>query len=224
MNKYLGEFIGTFGLVFAGTGSIIINDLRGGVITHVGIAITFGLIVMAMIYSVGDISGAHLNPAVTIGFWLAKRLPSRVVPGFIGSQFAGGISASLILKLIFPNQESLGGTIPTIPIPAAFAMEVILTFFLMFVIIHVAVGAKEVGLMAGVAIGATVALSALFAGPVTGASMNPVRSLAPALVSWRWDHQWIYVVAPLIGSAMAVGTCKVMRKGGCCTTELSRSS
>lgn len=203
MNKYLAEFIGTFAMVFAGTGAIIINDIYGGVIGHVGIALTFGMIVMAMIYAIGDISGAHLNPAVTLSFWLAKRFPLIHTTPYIISQILGAITASFLLNYLFSHQ-TLGATLPQVSPEKAFILEVILTFFLMFVIIHVAEGSKEKGLMAGVAIGATVALEAMFAGPATGASMNPARSIGPALVSWNIEDLWIYIIAPVIGGGMAI--------------------
>jgi len=209
--KLLAEFIGTFALVFAGTGAIIVNEMTGGVITHVGIALVFGLVVMAMIYSVGEISGAHFNPAVTVGFWLAGRLPVGAVAPYILSQSAGALLASLILRGLFPSSATLGATLATGGVLPAFVLEVVMTFFLMFVIIHVATGSKEQGLMAGIAIGATVTLDALFGGPISGASMNPARSLAPALVSLNLGDLWIYLVAPLIGSAVAVGAYRVLR-------------
>src|SRR5579863_2195027 len=200
MNKYFSEYIGTFALVFAGTGAIIINDISGGVITHLGVGLVFGLIIMTMIYSLGEISGAHFNPAVSFGFWLAKRLPAKELLPFVISQVLGGVTASIFLKLIFPQHKTLGVTLPNLISPmGCFAFETILTFFLMFVIIHVAQGAKEKGLMAGVAIGGMVALEAIFAGPVTGASMNPARSLAPAFVSGQMGFLWIYLTAPFLG-------------------------
>jgi aquaporin Z len=204
MNKYVAEFVGTFALIFAGTGAIIVNDFSEGMITHVGIALTFGLVVMVMIYAVGDISGAHFNPAVTLGFWLAGRLPGRTIWPYIFSQVTGGLLASLWLKLLFPDHVSLGATIPAILPYRAFLFEMIITFMLMFVIINVAVGAKEVGIMAGAAIGGTVALAALFAGPATGASMNPARSLAPALISGNITNLWLYLIAPFAGAAIAI--------------------
>lgn len=204
MKRYFAELTGTFVLVFAGTGAVITNDLYSGVVTHVGISITFGLVVMTMIYAIGDTSGAHINPAVTIGFWLSRRMPGRDVAGYIGSQTAGGVLASLLLHYLYPAHTSLGMTLPAITISSAFLLEIILTFILMFVIINVATGSKEKGLMAGVAIGATVGLESMFAGPVTGASMNPARSFAPALISGNLEHLWVYLTAPLIGAALAV--------------------
>jgi aquaporin Z len=219
MRKYIGEFIGTFALVFAGTGAIVIDEFSSGAITHPGIAITFGLIVMTMIYAVGDISGAHLNPAVTVAFWIARLLPGREVVPYVLSQVAGGVSASLLLRVTFPENITLGATLPAITPPGAFVFELLLTFILMFVIIHVSTGAKEKGLMAGVAIGGTVALEAMFAGPATGASMNPARSLAPALVSGHMADLWIYLTAPLVGAALAVFTCHLLRGRDCCTKK-----
>jgi aquaporin Z len=216
---YVGEFLGTFALLFAGTGAIVVNDVSGGTITHVGIALTFGLIVMTMIYAVGDISGAHLNPAVSIGFWLAGRLPLQQALLYGASQILGALAASGLLCLLFPLHPTLGATLPAMNALQAFVFEVVLSFFLMFVIIHVSVGAKEKGLMAGVAVGGTVGLEAMFAGPVTGASMNPVRSLAPALISGRLGGLWVYLTAPFIGTALAVASCRLLRQAGCCSGE-----
>jgi len=204
-------------LVFAGTGAIIINDVSGGAITHLGVGLVFGLIIMTMIYALGEISGAHFNPAVSFGFLLAKRLPLKEFLPFVISQVLGGITASLFLKVVFPLHKTLGTTLPNLISPAGdFIFETILTFFLMFVIIHVAQGAKEKGLMAGVAIGGMVALEAIFAGPITGASMNPARSFAPAVVSGHLDYLWIYLTAPFLGSALAIMSCCLIRVDGCC--------
>lgn len=204
MNKYLAELIGTFALVFCGTGAIIINDMSGGAVTHVGIATTFGLTVMAMIYAVGDISGAHLNPAVTAGFWSSGRFPSKELAPYIAAQLAGAIFASFLLKFLFPQSLYLGATIPAGTDLQAFIIEVILTFFLMFVIINVSTGAKEKGMTAGIAVGAIVLLEAMFAGPITGASMNPARSLAPALLSGHTESLFIYLTAPFLGACLGV--------------------
>jgi aquaporin Z len=200
----LAEAIGTFALVFAGTGAIVVNAVSGGAVTHVGVALTFGLVVMAVIYAIGEVSGAHINPAVTLGFFVAGRFPGRRIIPYLVSQLVGAIGASLTLRLLFPAEASLGATMPAGSPMQSFVFEFILTFFLMFVILGVAVGAKEQGMMAGMAIGATVGLDALFAGPISGASMNPFRSLAPALVAGELTHLWIYLTAPVLGAFVAV--------------------
>jgi aquaporin NIP len=219
MNRYISEFIGTFALVFVGTGAIVINQETGGSITHVGIAISFGLIVMAMIYAVGDISGAHLNPAVTIAFWFAKKFDLKDVFPYITAQLLGGFLASGTLLFLFPANEFLGATIPSGSESQSGILEFILTFLLMFVIIQVSTGSKETGTMAGLTIGGVVLLEAMFAGPITGASMNPARSIAPAFVSGHTEHLWIYIVAPILGAIAAIYTCKLIREDECCEGE-----
>ncbi len=204
MKKYVAELIGTFALVFCGTGAIIINQETSGSVSHVGIAITFGLIVMAMIYTLGSISGAHLNPAVSIAFAIAKRFPAKELLPYIISQTIGGLLASLVLKFLFPANELLGATLPHGSAIQSFVLEFILTFFLMLVIINVATGSKERGMFAGLAIGATVLLEAMFAGPISGASMNPVRSLAPAIISGHIEYLWVYLTATVLGAATAI--------------------
>jgi aquaporin NIP len=211
MKKYLAEIIGTFALVFCGTGAIIINQESSGAITHVGIAITFGLIVAAMIYSLGEISGAHLNPAVTFAFWVSKEFPTKEVIPYIFSQTLGAFIASLILKLLFPLNQLLGTTLPSGSPMQSFILELILTFILMLVIFQVAKGSKEQGMFAGIAIGSVVLLEAMFAGPICGASMNPVRSLAPAIVSGHLEHLWIYLTAPFIGALLSVLSWMVLK-------------
>lgn len=213
----MAEFFGTFGLVFAGTGAIIINDISRGAVSHVGIGLTFGLIVLAMIYTVGDVSGAHLNPAVTLGFWVARRFPANDLFPYVFSQCIGALSAGMTLRFLFPQQLNLGATVPSIPVLQAFILEIILTFFLMFVILNVSMGSKEKGLMAGIAIGSVIALEALFAGPVTGASMNPARSLGPAIISGQLNGLWIYLSAPVVGAILAVVGCRCVQSDGCCT-------
>jgi aquaporin Z len=215
MQKYAAEAIGTFALVFAGTGAIVVNDVTGGALTQLGIAAAFGLVVTCMIYALGDISGAHFNPAVTLGFWLARRLPTPQLASYIASQLAGAFAASLLLRALFAAHETLGATLPAGSEAQSFALEVVLTFFVMFVILGVTSGRRE-NALAGIAIGATVGLCALFAGPICGASMNPARSLAPAVVSGVLTSLWVYLLAPFAGSALAVVGCRAVRGDGCC--------
>ena len=216
MKKCGAELIGTFALVFAGTGAIVINETSGGVVTHVGISLTFGLIVLAMIYTVGDISGAHLNPAVNLGFFAARRFPLRDVILYILSQCAGAVAASGLLRLLFPENATLGATPPAGPVMQSFVLELILTAILMFVILNVSTGAAEKGNTAGIAVGAVIGLGAMFAGPICGASMNPARSLAPAVVSNHFSSLWIYLIAPALGALLAVLACRCVRERGCC--------
>lgn len=204
MRRYLAEVIGTFGLVFAGCGAIVINQLQNGAITHVGIALTFGLIVMVMIYALGEISGAHMNPAVTLGFWSARRFPLKEVAPYIFAQCLGAIAACIVLKILFFEHDTLGATLPNGAWWKSFVLEFILTFLLMFVVLNISTGAKEKGIMAGAAIGGMVALEAMFAGPICGASMNPARSLGPALVSGHLEFLWIYLIATTAGALFAV--------------------
>lgn len=211
MRRPLAEFLGTFILVFAGTGAIVINGLAGGVIGHAGIALTFGLVVLAMIYTFGDISGAHLNPAVTIAFAAAKRFPWNEIPLYLGAQLAGAFAASGLLKFLFPGPGTLGATLPSGSASQSFVLEVVLTAILMLVILSVSTGSKEKGITAGIAIGAVVGLEAMFAGPICGASMNPARSLAPALVSGHLEHLWLYPAATILGALLAVPICQAVR-------------
>ena len=219
MKNYVAEFIGTFAMIFCGTGAMTINEITGGDVTHVGIGITWGLIVMAMIYAFGEISGAHFNPAVSIAFAYAKKFSWKEVPKYIFFQVAGAFAASLLLMWLFPKSELLGATIPTVDVWIAFVLELILTFFLMVVIINVSTGSKEVGMMAGIAIGSVVLLEALFAGPITNASMNPARSLAPNIVSGNIKGLWLYILAPIIGAILAVVSCKFVKHENCCDEE-----
>lgn len=217
MKKLLAELLGTFTLVFAGTGAIVINSASQGVITHAGIALVFGFVVLAMIHTFGDVSGAHLNPAVTLAFAAAGRLAWKQAPGYLVAQAAGALAASSLLHFLFPQDSTfLGATLPTGGEMQSFVLEAVLTGILMLTILSVSIGAKEKGITAGIAVGAVIALEALFAGPVSGASMNPFRSLAPALVSGHLDHLWIYLAAPVLGALAAVPLCVGVREPGCC--------
>jgi aquaporin NIP len=203
MKKYIAELIGTFALVFCGTGAIIIDQQTNGQVGHIGVAITFGLIVTSMIYAFGDKSGAHFNPAVTIAFSLANLFPKKEILPYIVSQIIGAFIASAILKLLFPANLNLGATIPAGSNLQSFVLEIVLTFILMLTILFTSQGSKETGTMAGLAIGGVVLLEAMFAGPICGASMNPVRSLSPAIVSGNVATLWIYLTAPVLGATLA---------------------
>jgi aquaporin NIP len=200
--KLMAEFIGTYFLVFAGTGAIVINEITKS-LTHVGIALTFGLVVMALIYTFGHISGAHFNPAVSIGFVVTGDMSIRGCSLYIVSQLLGALSASATLYALFGNIAALGSTLPKFSWQQSFVLELILTFALMMVILGSAVHGKAMKSFAGVAIGATVGLEAMFAGPICGASMNPARSIAPAVVSGHLEHLWIYIVATILGAVLA---------------------
>lgn len=212
MRKYFAEFTGTFALVFCGTGAIIINQETSGVITHVGVAATFGLIVLAMIYTYGSVSGAHFNPAVTIAFSVVNLFPKKEILPYIITQLSGAFLASILLKFLFPSNVMLGATQPAGSDLQSFVLEIILTFLLMTVILHVSQGSKEVGIMAGIAIGATVLLEAMFAGPISGASMNPARSIGPAVISQSLGSLWLYIAAPIIGAVGAAYAWKLSGK------------
>jgi len=210
--KLLAEALGTFCLVFAGTGAITVNEITHGRITEVGIGLVFGLAVLAMVYALGQVSGAHLNPAVTVGFYSAGRHPANEIVPYLLAQLSGALVASLCLRLIFSGSAtSLGLTRPAGSSLQSFTLEFLLTFLLMFVILSVATGDRAEGIMAGVAIGATIAFEAIFAGPVCGASMNPARSFAPALVTWNFASHWIYWLAPILGSVAAAFGFKSIR-------------
>jgi MIP family channel proteins len=199
----VAEFIGTFGLVFAGTGAVVFNQISGGAITHVGIAIVFGLVVTALIYTFGHTSGAHFNPAVTLGFAAIGDFPWRRVPGYLGAQILGAVAASAVLRATFGLVGNLGATLPATGANQSFVLELVLTFLLMMVIMGAAVDAKAVKGFAGIAIGATVGLEAMFGGPISGASMNPARSFGPALLAGAWGDHWVYWTAPILGAILA---------------------
>ncbi|RED48235.1 MIP/aquaporin family protein [Seonamhaeicola aphaedonensis] len=218
MKQYLSETIGTFTMIFCGCGAMTINEITGGAISHVGLAATWGLIVMAMIYAFGEISGAHFNPAVTIGFAFAKKFPWKNVPKYVFFQAIGAIFAIFLLWFLFPESQFLGETTPAkgFPVFKAAILEFLLTFFLMIVIINVSTGSKEIGIMAGIAIGGVILLEAIFAGPMTKASMNPIRSIAPAIFTGNFQYLWLYITAPILGAITAVSSCKLVKDEQCC--------
>jgi aquaporin NIP len=198
----VAEAIGTFALVFAGCGAIMV-DAKTGALGHVGVAISFGLVIMVMIYAVGHVSGAHFNPAVTFSFALARHFPRRLIVPYWAAQLAGAVIAASVLRGSLGNVAHVGATYPSGTSGQAFLWESVLSFFLMFVIMAVATDARAVGEAAAIAIGGTVGLDAMFGGPVTGASMNPARSLGPGVVSGELHGIWIYLLAPIAGAAIA---------------------
>ncbi|HAC62190.1 MAG TPA: aquaporin [Cyanothece sp. UBA12306] len=204
-SEVLAESIGTFALVFAGTGAVMVNVMTEGVITHLGVSFIFGAVVAAMIYATGHISGAHFNPAVTLAFWSSKVLPTQKVLPYIIGQLSGGILASLLLRIALGNVANMGATLPLDDNwLQSLVLETILTFILMFVILGSGLDRRAPIGFAGVAIGLTVGLEAACMGPITGASMNPTRSLAPAIIAHLWQHQWLYIVGPVLGAQLAV--------------------
>jgi aquaporin Z len=219
LNLYLAEAAGAFALVFAGCGAIVVNDRYDGALGHLGVSLVFGLVIMVMIYAVGNVSGAHFNPAVTLGFACAGRLSWRRVLPYIASQLVGAVVAAAILRGLFVDHATLGATMPTGGLWRSIAMEVVLTFLLMFVILNVSTGHYEKGIMAGVAVGGMIALAALVGGPVSGASLNPARSLGPALVSGELRDVWIYIAAPCAGAILASPTCMLVQGPECCVPE-----
>lgn len=206
MRKLIAEIIGTFTMVFCGCGAMTIDEITNGSVSHVGVAITWGLIVMAMIYAFGEISGAHFNPAVTLGFATAKKFKWKNVPSYITAQLIGAFMAIAILWILFPESQSFGHTYPAEGFAPykAFILEFFLTFFLMMVIINVSTGSKEIGTMAAIAVGSVILLEAMFAGPMTKASMNPARSIAPAVFSGNISNLWLYIAAPILGAQLAI--------------------
>jgi aquaporin NIP len=202
--RLFGEFFGTFALIFAGTGAVVVNQTQNGVIGHAGVAIVWGLVVLAMIYAFGDVSGAHFNPAVTLGFCAAGRFTLREAVPYIAVQCLAATTASSLLRVLFPENVMLGATLPVGPVWQSWILELVLTWMLMLVVLNVSTGPKEKGITAGIAVGAVIGLEAMFAGPICGASMNPARSLGPALVSGHLGSLWIYLTAPVLGALLAV--------------------
>jgi MIP family channel proteins len=221
LRRAVAECVGVFELVTAGCGAIMI-DAQMGALGHIGVALTFGLIIMVMTAATGHISGAHLNPAVTVAFALTRHFRWREVPAYIGAQVSGALLAALTLRAIIGDVANLGATLPSASVEQAFGLEVLLTAVLMFVIIAVATDARAVGSPAAIAIGGTVALCALWGGPLSRTSMNPARSLGPALIAGIGEAQWLYVLAPLLGAAVGGLTYEFIRKPALASVQAAR--
>jgi aquaporin NIP len=201
-----------FALVFAGCGAVVANAQYDGALGAVGVSLVFGLIIMVMVYATGHLSGAHINPAVTIAFTLSRHFPARDAAAYVAAQLIGATLGAVLLLAVWPDQPGdLGATVPSVGAGSAFVYELVLTAFLMFVIMAVATDTRAVGAAAAIAIGGTVGLDALFGGPVTGASMNPARSFGPALAAGEWSDFWIYVLGPLVGAAMGALAYQLVR-------------
>ena len=208
------EGLAAFALVFAGCGAIVSDSVYGGALGTIGIGLVFGLVIMAMVYATGHLSGAHINPAVTIAFVLSRHFPRREAAGYIAAQLVGATAGALLLLAVWPDKPAaLGATLPTVATGSALAYEAVLTAILMFVIMAVATDARAVGAGAAIAIGGAVGLDAIFAGPVTGASMNPARSIGPGLAGGELGDLWIYVVGPIVGAACGAATYQLVRGG-----------
>jgi MIP family channel proteins len=206
------EGLAALALVFAGCGAVIADAEYDDALGAVGVSITFGLVIMVMVYATGHLSGAHINPAVTVAFTLSRHFPPRDAVAYVGAQLAGASAGALLLLAVWPDQPAeLGSTVPSVGAGSAFVYELLLTAFLMFVIVAVATDTRAVGAAAAIAIGGTVGLDALFGGPVTGASMNPARSFGPALASGEWTEFWIYVLGPVAGATLGAFAYQLVR-------------
>src|SRR6476661_8395642 len=199
LRRSVAEGLAAFALVFAGCGAVVTNATHNGALGAVGVSLVFGLVIMVMIYATGHLSGAHINPAVTVAFTITRHFPLRDAIAYIGAQLTGATAGALLLLAAWSSKPAqLGATVPSVTTGTALVYEIVLTAFLMFVIIAVATDTRAVGAAAAIAIGGTVGLDALFGGPITGASMNPARSFGPALVADEWQQFWIYVAGPLL--------------------------
>lgn len=212
LRRSSAEGLAAFALVFAGCGAIVADAQYDAALGTVGIALVFGLVIMVMVYATGHLSGAHINPAVTLAFTLSRHFPARDAAAYVGAQLAGATAAALLLLAVWPDQPAeLGATVPSVGVGSAFVYELVLTAFLMFVIMAVATDTRAVGAAAAIAIGGTVGLDALFGGPVTGASMNPARSFGPALAAGEWTDFWIYVLGPVAGATVGAFAYQLVR-------------
>lgn len=215
LRRAAAEALATFALVFAGCGAIVTNAQYDDALGAVGVSLVFGLIIMVMVYATGHLSGAHINPAVTLAFTLSRHFPPRDAAAYIAAQVAGATAAAMLLLAVWPDQPGdLGATVPSVGVGSAFVYELVLTAFLMFVIMAVATDTRAVGAAAAIAIGGTVGLDALFGGPVTGASMNPARSFGPALAAGEWRDFWVYILAPVAGAALGALAYQLVRGAG----------
>jgi MIP family channel proteins len=212
LQRYLAEFLGTFMLVFVGTGAIVVDTATGGEITHLGVALAFGLTIMFIIYSIGHISGAHVNPAVTLAFATVRRFPPLDIVPYWSAQVSGALAASVVLRLFFGDTGELGATASAIGAVPGLIVEILIGFVLMFVIISVATDTRAVGEAAAIAIGGTLAALVLFAGPLTGASLNPARSIGPAVISGRVGELWIYLIGPTVGLMLGALVYQLLRE------------
>lgn len=210
VQRALAEFLGTFALVTAGCGAIVV-DAQTGALGHLGVALTFGLVIMVMVAATGHVSGAHLNPAVTLAFAVVRHFRAREIPVYLLAQLLGASAGAGVLLLLFGNQAALGATVPQGPTLQSLGLETLLSAALMFSITAVATDTRAVGETAAIVIGATVAVGALWGGPISGASMNPARSFGPALLSGTWDHQWIYWLAPIVGAILGAALYQLLR-------------
>ncbi len=208
--RVAAEFVGTFALVTAGCGAIVVNQASGA-LGHAGVAATFGLVIMVMIAAIGHLSGAHFNPAVTLAFAITRHFAWRDVPLYLGGQLAGATVGAMVLRAAFGTETGLGATVPSGGAAQALGLETLLTAVLMFVIVSVATDTRAVGELAAIAIGGTVALDALWGGPVTGASMNPARSFGPALVAGQWQAHWVYWLGPIVGAIVGAALYQFLR-------------
>lgn len=214
-NRLCAEAFGTFCLVFVGTGAAVVNEVTKGGVTHGGVSLAFGLVVMAMIYALGRVSGCHINPAVTLGLCAARRFDPFLVVPYVGSQCVGALLASGALRMLFPESRTLGATIPAGGDFQSLGLEFVLTSILMFVILSVSSGDVEDRRFGGIVIGGVIGFAAVFAGPISGASLNPARSLAPAVVTMRLDHMWIYIVGPIAGALASVPLYRCVHAAAC---------
>lgn len=211
MKNYIAEFIGTFALVFFGTGAIVVDQQTGGSLGLFGISTVFGIIVTAVIYIFGTISGAHINPAVTVSLAVGKLFPKNKVVGYIVAQIFGAILASTVLFLLFPENQSLGATLPSGILIQSLIIELVLTYFLLLAILGITSN-METSSLTGIVIGVMITGMILFSGPISGGSFNPARSIGPALISGNFSALWIYILAPTIGAVLAVFTWRALSK------------